>query len=99
MYPEYLVLKIHPRRLILESERQGWGERKLRDSCQDPAQAAEGFGGPQGMFVIESAIYKAAEKMNIEPSKIQKLNLLNHKFNEICGSAFSLFSFVLIVAN
>ncbi|NNG26974.1 MAG: molybdopterin-dependent oxidoreductase, partial [Ignavibacteriaceae bacterium] len=41
-----------------------------------PNTAFRGFGGPQGMFVIESAIYKAAEKMNIEPSKIQKINLL-----------------------
>jgi xanthine dehydrogenase large subunit len=28
------------------------------------------------MFVIESAIYKAAEKMNVKPAKIQKMNLL-----------------------
>ncbi len=41
-----------------------------------PNTAFRGFGGPQGMFVIESAIYKAAEKMNVEPSKIQKINLL-----------------------
>lgn len=38
--------------------------------------AFRGFGGPQGMFVIECAIYKAAEKMGIEPSVIQKRNLL-----------------------
>ena len=41
-----------------------------------PNTAFRGFGGPQGMFVIESAIYKAAEKMNVEPLKIQKINLL-----------------------
>lgn len=37
--------------------------------------AFRGFGGPQGMFVIECAIYKAAEKMGIDPSEIQKKNL------------------------
>jgi xanthine dehydrogenase large subunit len=42
-----------------------------------PNTAFRGFGGPQGMFVIESAIYKAAEKMGIEPYEIQKKNLLN----------------------
>ncbi|HEY5122437.1 MAG TPA: molybdopterin cofactor-binding domain-containing protein [Ignavibacteria bacterium] len=41
-----------------------------------PNTAFRGFGGPQGMFVIESAIYKAAEKMGIEPSVIQEKNLL-----------------------
>ncbi len=41
-----------------------------------PNTAFRGFGGPQGMFVIESAIYKAAEKMNVKPAKIQKMNLL-----------------------
>ncbi|MDQ3193431.1 MAG: molybdopterin-dependent oxidoreductase, partial [Bacteroidota bacterium] len=38
--------------------------------------AFRGFGGPQGMFVIECAIYKAAEKLGVEPSLIQKKNLL-----------------------
>src|SRR3990172_8468199 len=42
-----------------------------------PNTAFRGFGGPQGMFVIEGAIYKAAEKMNIDPSIIQEKNLLN----------------------
>lgn len=42
-----------------------------------PNTAFRGFGGPQGMFVIESAIYKAAEKMEIDPSVIQKQNLLD----------------------
>ena len=42
-----------------------------------PNTAFRGFGGPQGMFVIESAIYKAAEKMGLEPAKIQKINLLD----------------------
>lgn len=41
-----------------------------------PFTAFRGFGGPQGMFVIESAIYKAAQIMGIDPSVIQKKNLL-----------------------
>jgi xanthine dehydrogenase large subunit len=41
-----------------------------------PFTAFRGFGGPQAMFVMESAIYKAAEKLNIDPYIIQKKNLL-----------------------
>ncbi len=41
-----------------------------------PNTAFRGFGGPQGMFVIESAIVKAAEELNIEASEIQKNNLI-----------------------
>ncbi len=41
-----------------------------------PFTAFRGFGGPQGMFVIESAIYKAAQVMGVDPSVIQKKNLL-----------------------
>jgi xanthine dehydrogenase large subunit len=42
-----------------------------------PNTAFRGFGGPQGMFVIESAIYKAAEKMGMDPHEIQRKNLLD----------------------
>jgi len=42
-----------------------------------PNTAFRGFGGPQGMFVIESAIHKAASKLNVEPCIIQEKNLLN----------------------
>ena len=42
-----------------------------------PNTAFRGFGGPQGMFVIESAIAKAAENLHIDASVIQKKNLLN----------------------
>ncbi|GAA4746470.1 xanthine dehydrogenase molybdopterin binding subunit [Flavisolibacter ginsenosidimutans] len=38
--------------------------------------AFRGFGGPQGMFVIESAIAKAAEELGIDKADIQKANLL-----------------------
>lgn len=42
-----------------------------------PNTAFRGFGGPQGMYVIESAIVKAAEQLNIPAYKIQQANLLN----------------------
>ena len=38
--------------------------------------AFRGFGGPQGMFVIESAIAKVAEKLDIPREEIQAKNLL-----------------------
>ncbi len=42
-----------------------------------PNTAFRGFGGPQAMFVIESAIFKAAEEMGIDPFIIQQKNLLD----------------------
>jgi len=41
-----------------------------------PNGAFRGFGAPQAIFVIESAIYKAASVLNIHPSVLQKKNLL-----------------------
>jgi xanthine dehydrogenase large subunit len=41
-----------------------------------PNTAFRGFGGPQGMFVIESAIAHAAEKLKVTASEIQHKNLL-----------------------
>jgi xanthine dehydrogenase large subunit len=41
-----------------------------------PNTAFRGFGGPQGMFVIESAIAKAADKIGIDRREIQEANLL-----------------------
>jgi xanthine dehydrogenase large subunit len=41
-----------------------------------PNTAFRGFGGPQGMFVIEAAIAKAAEQLGIPASVIQQKNLL-----------------------
>src|SRR5437899_3464552 len=41
-----------------------------------PNTAFRGFGGPQGMFVIEAAIVKAAEELGIDASVIQQKNLL-----------------------
>jgi len=40
-----------------------------------PNTAFRGFGGPQGMFVIEAAIAKAAESLGMDASVIQKKNL------------------------
>ncbi len=42
-----------------------------------PNTAFRGFGGPQGMFVIESAIAHAAEKLKVLPSDIQRINLIS----------------------
>jgi xanthine dehydrogenase large subunit len=42
-----------------------------------PNTAFRGFGGPQGMFVIESAIAHAAENLNVLASEIQRKNLIN----------------------
>ncbi len=41
-----------------------------------PNTAFRGFGGPQGKYVIESAIAKAADGLNIPAWKIQQANLL-----------------------
>jgi xanthine dehydrogenase large subunit len=41
-----------------------------------PNTAFRGFGGPQGMFVIESAIADAANKIGINRKEIQEVNLL-----------------------
>ncbi len=41
-----------------------------------PNTAFRGFGGPQGMFMIEAAITKAAEALGIPASVIQEKNLL-----------------------
>jgi xanthine dehydrogenase large subunit len=40
-----------------------------------PNTAFRGFGGPQGMFVIEAAIAKAAEELGIDKDVIQRRNL------------------------
>jgi xanthine dehydrogenase large subunit len=43
-----------------------------------PNTAFRGFGGPQGMFVIESAIDHAAKKLNIDPDLIQRKNMMDN---------------------
>jgi xanthine dehydrogenase large subunit len=42
-----------------------------------PNTAFRGFGGPQGMFVIESAIAHAAGEIGVEAFEIQKKNLIS----------------------
>ncbi len=42
-----------------------------------PFTAFRGFGGPQAMFVLESAVRKAADTMSLSPRVIQQKNLLN----------------------
>lgn len=42
-----------------------------------PNTAFRGFGGPQGKFVIEAAIVKAAESIGVNPDDIQKANLVD----------------------
>jgi len=44
-----------------------------------PNTAFRGFGGPQGMFVIESAIAHAAYRIGKSPREIQEANLLDEK--------------------
>ncbi len=43
-----------------------------------PNTAFRGFGGPQGMFVIESAIAHASEDLKISASEIQRKNLIQN---------------------
>ncbi len=43
-----------------------------------PNTAFRGFGGPQAMFVMEAAIYKAAETIGVQPEEIQKANFLKN---------------------
>lgn len=42
-----------------------------------PFTAFRGFGGPQGIFVIECAIEKAARELGMDPAEIQRKNLLS----------------------
>lgn len=41
-----------------------------------PNTAFRGFGGPQGMFIIEAAIAKAADELQVHAAVIQQKNLL-----------------------
>jgi len=53
--------------------------RLMAVSCRThlpPNTAFRGFGGPQGMFVIESALAKAAEVMGLNREVLQRKNLL-----------------------
>jgi len=41
-----------------------------------PNTAFRGFGAPQAMFILECAIFKAAQAMGVDPTYIQQQNLL-----------------------
>lgn len=43
-----------------------------------PNTAFRGFGGPQGMFVIEAAIAHASESLGVSASEIQRKNLIEN---------------------
>lgn len=43
-----------------------------------PNTAFRGFGGPQGMFVIEAAIDHAAKKLGVDTSFIQRKNMMDN---------------------
>ena len=43
-----------------------------------PNTAFRGFGGPQGMFVIEAAIDHAAKKLQVDPDLIQRKNMMDN---------------------
>jgi xanthine dehydrogenase large subunit len=73
-----------------------------------PNTAFRGFGGPQGMFIIEAAIAKAADELGIDAWEIQQNNLLQSgdelpygqkvvsEASECWDKAFSLFDMVAI---
>lgn len=55
-----------------------------------PFTAFRGFGGPQAMFVMESAIALAAERLNVDKKRIQHQNLLKNgdkfHYGQLCRS-------------
>jgi xanthine dehydrogenase large subunit len=73
-----------------------------------PNTAFRGFGGPQGMFIIEAAIAKAADELGIAAWEIQQKNLLQtgdelpygqkviSEANECWDKAFSTFDMIAI---
>ena len=50
-----------------------------------PNTAFRGFGGPQGMFVIEAAIAKAADEIGVSAKDIQEVNLLRENDQQAYG--------------
>ena len=40
--------------------------------------AFRGFGGPQGMLMMENIICEIAEKLNMDPTKVQFIHLHIH---------------------
>jgi xanthine dehydrogenase large subunit len=54
-----------------------------------PNTAFRGFGGPQGMFMIESAIDHAAKALQIDAFEIQRKNLMNDGYEFSYGQVVS----------
>lgn len=54
-----------------------------------PNTAYRGFGGPQGMFPLEAAIYKAAMVMEVTPEWIQGKNLISDGYKFHYGQILS----------
>ncbi len=55
--------------------------RMTAHSCRTniaPNTAFRGFGGPQGMFVIEAAIHHASRALGVDPAEIQRKNMLKN---------------------
>ncbi len=46
-----------------------------------PNTAFRGFGGPQGMYVIETAIHRAADEIGVSAMQVQQVNLLQEGDN------------------
>ncbi|MDG2168396.1 MAG: molybdopterin-dependent oxidoreductase [Opitutales bacterium] len=66
--------------------------RILAAACRThitPNTAYRGFGGPQGMFPLEAAIYKAATVMGVTPESIQKKNLFEDGYQFHYGQTVS----------
>ena len=55
-----------------------------------PFTAFRGFGGPQGMYVIEAAIAHAATRLGVDKSEIQQQNLIDKgdqfHYGQVCDS-------------
>lgn len=54
-----------------------------------PNTAFRGFGGPQAMFVMESAIDHAAKKLQVDPDLIQRKNMVDKGYEFSYGQIIS----------
>ncbi|MBL7813588.1 MAG: molybdopterin-dependent oxidoreductase [Saprospiraceae bacterium] len=54
-----------------------------------PNTAFRGFGGPQGMFVMESAIHHAARSLGVSVAEIQKKNLVTEGYELSYGQVLT----------
>ena len=54
--------------------------------------AFRGFGGPQGMLVVEEAMNRLAEYLNVDPVVVRKKNYYGNTFNLLSGQHKGSFS-------